>query len=634
MKNSRPFALFIALCIFIGFVWLYTQTRTVIHTFDALSYTQDVENKPLLELYHPHHLLYGVVGYGVVDMAESIGYEGRADQPIQALNALAGALGVVLLWGFGAAYSGKVWHTLPMALLMGLSYAYWFYASEVEVYTVAAVFIVACLWVLVRLEQTPTWQWAVALGLAHAGAVMFHQTNALFLIPVSLFIIMLPYEIPLKGRVLVIYGATLAVAVGVPYLGVGWQSGFRDVDGYYNWLTDYAQQGTWGSNLSLDSLSALREGLLDTISLTPIYGVVFYGLAIVGALLTRWRRSWLVLVISWLVLYGGFFWWWEPWNIEFWIVLLPLWAILMFGGATSARATARTSPAPPALAVVALVLAGLLVWEHYGVLRENTRVENDYYQQVTTALAPSLNEQDVVITRGNILDLYLPFYANHPASKVLSARQQSLDSILNTIRQAHVGGNLIYIDNLLLDEPLDGQRNPFGLTPETIEQIQAQYPITPTINYNGAIVFYSIGERTPPTTTEWIFSEHLAGWTAFGAANPRFESAGWCFTGGGDPWLESPPLSIDTQTITQVTIDLSLDGDAEYGQLFWHRPNEGLSEERSLRFSLESDRQTYTLDLSGQVGWQETIVFLRFDPIPENLDATACVYGIQLEPQE
>jgi hypothetical protein len=326
-----------------------------------------------------------------------------------------------------------------------------------------------------------------------------------------------------------------------------------------------------------------------------------------------------------MIPYGVFFWWWEPWNIEFWIVLLPLWALWMFSGLRAA----------PVIPVLAIVLAVLLFDAHYDPLREAANPQNDYYQQITLALQPHLMESDLVVTRGNILDLYLPFYADFPASNVISLRElsfadaESIETLMSRIDFAHRRGQIVYIDQLVLDETFDGQRNPFGLAEADINRVKNAFPISENVMYNGQNVFYSIGIRSVGPT--WIFDDHLAGWLEKGAGNPRFEDGGWCITGGGDPWLESPPLAIDAKSHTRLTVEMSIDRPAEYEQIFWRRADEGLDEARSLRFPLQIGRQTYTLDLSGREGWADSIVFLRLDPIPENLDVNACIYRISLE---
>lgn len=625
--------LWISLLIVGIFSLLYWYTRVQIHTFDALSYTHDVESKPFIELYHPHHLLYGPLGRIIFESAQGFGYEGRADAPIQALNAFAGALGVMILWHIGRQWTQTTVYSLAIACLMGVCYAYWLYASEVEVYTVAALFILLTIWGLGCYRRgvqqcAPTH--GIVLGLTCAGAVMFHQTNSLLILPVSLF---LAFHDP-QHRIgyLLRYWITLAIAVGVPYSLVGYASGFRSPDAYYTWLTDYAQTGVWGGNINGEGLRALREGLLDTVSPHPLAGVLFYGGAVLGFTL-GWRQlswGWRAFCLSWLLLYGGFFWWWEPWNIEFWISLLPLWALgwLALGQAFLATNHLNSS-AKYALQIAPMLLVGAIIAGQYSDLRRNADSDHDYYQQVTLALQPQLAPTDLVLTRGNILDLYLPFYAEHPPSQVLSLRNTPWEAIWPQLDHAYRRGQIIYLDSLLLDTLVDAQNNPFGLTEEQLEVFRP-LPIIEAIQYEEQTVFYSIGQRSAPSATAWRFDNQLHGWLEFGASDLSFELGSWCFTGGDDPWIESPPLQLNADDHPTVEITMLFDMEPNGPpQLFWRHAEEGWDEARSLKFTSDGGLHLYTLTLAGQTGWTGDIVGLRFDPRPGGTDLRTCLAKIE-----
>ena len=116
---------------------LYLATLTQVHTFDALSYVTSVERKPWTEVIHPHHLAYGPLGSLALQAGRWLGYAGGAALPMQLVNALAGALGVALFYGVVARATKRNDVALAATLLLGGSYAYWYYAVEIEVYTYA-----------------------------------------------------------------------------------------------------------------------------------------------------------------------------------------------------------------------------------------------------------------------------------------------------------------------------------------------------------------------------------------------------------------------------------------------------------------------------------------------------------------
>jgi hypothetical protein len=171
--------------VFLLTLLLYLGTLTQVHTFDALSYVTSVERKPWTQVFHPHHLAYGPLGLLAQALGGALGVRGAA-LPMQVLNALAGALGVALFFSLARRLTARADLALLAALLLGDAYAYWYYAVEIEVYTVATLFLIVCLWLMAALLERPGPRAALLLGLAQGGAVLFHQTNLLLCAPALL----------------------------------------------------------------------------------------------------------------------------------------------------------------------------------------------------------------------------------------------------------------------------------------------------------------------------------------------------------------------------------------------------------------------------------------------------------------
>ena len=160
---------------------VYAATLTDVHTYDAYSYAAAVQTKPVVETFHPHHLLYAPLGSAVNQLAQAFGYTGMALLPLQWLNALAGALGVTIWAWVVERLTQRRSLALLGAVLLGATFAWWRYAVEVEVYTLAALFLMLGLGFLLQILTTPLrlrlW---FGLAVAHAGAMLFHQTNVLW----------------------------------------------------------------------------------------------------------------------------------------------------------------------------------------------------------------------------------------------------------------------------------------------------------------------------------------------------------------------------------------------------------------------------------------------------------------------
>ena len=104
------------------------------------------------------------------------------------------------------------------------------------------------------------------LGLAQGGAILFHQTNALFCIPV-LVVLLASHAAARRAqlvgynwRLAAWYGGALALTVGLPYLFVGVVvSGFRGWGDFVAWLTEYARFMPTGFTPLTGSDSAIRS---------------------------------------------------------------------------------------------------------------------------------------------------------------------------------------------------------------------------------------------------------------------------------------------------------------------------------------------------------------------------------------
>jgi hypothetical protein len=639
---------------------LYFRTRTVIHTFDAVSYMWNVEVKPFGELFHPHHLLYAPVGQLAYHLAQNFGYTGHSDVPIQAVNALAGALGILFLWRFGVLWTGRAWASLGVSVAVGLCYAYWLYASEVEVYTLAAAFLTLSMWILAILDRHPDPAYGAALGLAHAGAIMFHQTNVLFAIPVTLFLLLHPNL--RRPSILAAYMGTGVLAVGIPYGLVIASSGLNSPDAISHWLTDYAQTGRWGGYLSLEHLPALQAGLAGSVACDAWLVGVFYSLTVMGIMFSAWRsfhdprhRIWSVFGGVWLVLYSVFFWWWEPFNIEFWIALLPVWGFWMMAGwpADTPIAHAEGPANRRALSLLRVIypivptaLAILLLFANLAPVRAAGDPNNDYYYLVTTALQPEMAPNDVVLTRGNILDVYIPFYTRHPGYLSLREveynaggdRTRLMADLTSQLDEALAVGKTIWVDQIVLDEVRSADRNPFGLLAAEIDALRTRYVLQPGVMLNGVNVFYSTPHQQGLDATSWSLDGTLSGWRAWGVASPRFEQGDWCFTGGGDPQLQSPPLELDASQWASIEMELMLEAERSYVQILWKTRDNDYSLTNSVQIDTEKGWHTYRVQLADVPGWSGTITRLRIDPVPgipetEGHSITACLRAVRLLPR-
>lgn len=634
LRNDR----LIAAAIFTGLLSLYLLTLTQVHTFDALSYVMSVERKPWTELFHPHHLAYGPFGSWMLALSRALGYDGGAALLMQLVNAAAGASGATLFYLTTRTATGRNDVALPAALLLGVAYAWWYYAVEIEVYTLAALFLIACLALMTH--QTPwTTHRCLALGIAQGGAVLFHQTNVLLCVPVALSALTdLRTTWNTNGPRAALgrwtgYAAALALVVASPYLYVMLVvSNFRTMEEMLAWLTEYARTGWWGGPLTGDTFTRLGAGLSDTLAQPGGYwfSLAFGGIAAWvwsrydrsrtgGQGYARSARVALAPLIAWLTTYGAFFAWWEPDNIEFWIASLPP-ACLLFAMAI-AQARPWSAPIWTSLAIV-----GVLAWINYDSISRRGDPETDLQRLIARELAMRSAPADLLIVPDGLQELYLPYYERR--ENFLSLNQALFDSggswdgacaaIRNRIAVVQRAGAAVIIANEALHPP------PRVLNRHGITQSQVDACFAP---YRETLTDLAFAEPLPPywrlpSATEmalmggWNFEQDALGWQAFNITSERFDG-GWRLQPGVDPALISPILSLDAHQVIAVEIRMANGTRARDAQLFYAGADGALSEERSVRWELAdtTDAMTYTIDLREAPGWRGTITRLRIDPV-------------------
>lgn len=682
----------ISLVAFVLWAAVYLLTLTDVHTYDALSYILDVERKPWRELFHAHHLAYGPLGALVSELAAGLGWMGGAERPLQIMNALAGALGAALF----AALAGR---TLPhvsraagalAGLLLGASYAYWYFAIEVEVYTIAAVLLVAALWLMLLLARKPALGLAVALGLIQGLAVLFHQTNVLLSLPalVALAFGLHAVEQPVVRRraagLLAAYGLPLALIVGGAYLGVGLGlSGLWGWGELFGWAAGYATTGFWGGPLGFERLPLLGRGLANTLA-QP--GGAWVGLALLTLLLLRWRglraapRGLVAISVSWLVVYGAFFVWWEPDNVEFWIASLPPFYLLVLGavfgsaevqrGRASVALAQRVSVAlRVGWAPLLLLLCGLWMLAANAVtIRARGDAERDLQRVVAAALAATSTPGDLLVLPDGLPELYLPFYAgreqvislNQAVAVVGSDWPRACGLIQGRIEDALASGYAVSIADAALwplpappgEPPTPAER--LGLSAATVAACYAAYapaltPLDLGLPAQGYARIAAAQELADGPG--WDFTRSRWGWQLANAEDLGLAlaacgvqagelcaelgaGAGWILRPGVDPHLTSPPLRIETARVAAIELRLAATTTARDAQLFFLDEAGQVAEERSLRWELApgAELQTYRLDLRTAPGWTGVVTGLRLDPVGVGDGGLVVVEAIRLLP--
>lgn len=643
--------------VFLVTLGVYLATRTHVHTFDALSYVLDVDRKPWQEVFHPHHLAYGLLGATLRGMLLAMGWQGSVMVPLQMVNALAGALGIALFFDLVRGVTRRVDLAFCAALLLGGSYAYWYYAVEIEVYTIAAVFLVLCLRLMIRLLKQPSLRlWAV-LGSVQAMAVLFHQTNVLLCVPIGCLLVYTAMNAdgnpwPRFWRHSVAYALPLVVLAGGAYLLVGVGiSRFYSWSELSGWMLSYAHTGWWGGAVTGESWSDLGMGLAHTLAYP---GGALLGLLLVGVLVLSLPRLWRAypmlsaLLACWLLVYGGFFVWWEPDNVEFWIASMPPAVLLLVLALTGAP---RFHPGVWVVAAVGITMAGV----NYDSISYRGDPVNDVHRHNARVLAEQSNPGDMLLVSDELLALYLPYYegrtyawslnqamfeAQGDWARACDLVHTHIDSALRHGVAVVVAKDVVWppVEPTPLNDPIV-QR--FGLSQGQVTACFAPYlPFLVSLDVGADVPAYL---RLPSpqemaVTTGWDFAYGRWGWQAERISDERFDQ-GWDFVPGVDPQLRSPRLALDTSRYSAIEMRLAATAattaTAKFELFFVTEQgvvDERVAVERTLERGNEQEyaTKTYGMTLEGREGWSGIVTGLRLDPIGEGDGGRVRVEWIRL----
>lgn len=650
MLRRRPDIRLVApLGLFLGMLLLYLATLTDVHTFDALSYASGVDLKPWTEMFHPHHLAYGPLGILALKVAQAAGYEGRAAVPLQVVNAVAGALGVALFFTTVRRVTQRIDLALVAALLLGSAYAYWYYSIEIEVYTIATLFLLICLELVIRQFGAPSRGRMLALGLVQGGAILFHQTNLLFCVPLVVGLLipvrdtagpahLAPVRDRLKGWW--IYALALGLCVALPYLFVGIVvSGFRSPDQFMAWMTEYARTGWWGGPITGKKWSDLGTGVAETLA-QP--GGALLWLLLAGLLLLHLRRiaagprPLLAVLLSWLLIYGGFFLWWEPNNIEFWIASLPPALLLL---ALALRGERRWAPG----VWIALAVAGTALGINYDSITRRGDSRTDLQRTIVSVLGRHSGPADLLLVPDGLIELYLPYYEERynylSLNALLYATSGNWDAACAQLRQRidsslHAGAAVFIADEVLNPPRLLLERHRFNA--EQVRDCLAPYSpdLQPLAMPENVPAYWRI-----PTAQEraeeagWSFAGSSQGWQAINAERSQF-AGGWLLSPDKDCMLISPLLHLDADHYAAIEIRLSNRTAAQRARLFYAGPDQQFSEEHSILWELQPTTQavSYRVDLRGRPGWEGIISRLRLDPALGGSGDEILIEHVQLIP--
>lgn len=447
---------------------------------DSINYLNGiVEGK---NLFHPHHLLYHVTAreYFLVLSSSLIS---TADHVlIESYTTIWGAAGLAVAYlMFRKRFGRTVDVSIAGTSVIGLSFGYWFYSTNIEVYTPPVFFILCCIYVLsrTRLQNRDIF----LLAVLHTFAILFHQVNVLFFPVVILVLFRSSAE--LRWNHMLRYSAiSITLVLGV-YAVIGLIfAGNNDFNEWVRWMRGYTHGHDYWKSLNSETpvnaaiglshafvgghflfeLPAIKAALSNSL---PGHGLedekflareIGPGLAIFLAICCLF----LVIAVTWLIIrfashvrsvkspkilmpliltlavYSIFFLFWMPEILEFWILQAVVFWLVLIGMVQFNRDRV-------ARIVLYLLPALLFCVNYFGSIRWLQSFKYDLFHSKVVELKTHLGPNDIIVMRDPwILRDYFKYYTN---AKVASFQYDSLNLRPDLIQTKKAGGKIFIINN-------------------------------------------------------------------------------------------------------------------------------------------------------------------------------------------
>ena len=440
---------FLLVYITVFLFYLFSLQQNFSSSHDAITYLVHItEGK---ELFHPHHLVFNASAW-VWLKAFSHLLPGIEDYYIiEAFNALWGS-GIILVsyLFFNRRFKKDSRYSAIASTVIAFSYGVWCYSTNVEVYAPSIFFSLLILYILSgeNLRKNSVYR----ISVLHIIAILFHQVNVL-LYPVILLVLFSRLDRKDFFR----QGLQYTLITGLLTLGMYIIAGVlfagkENSSTLWTWMTYYATEQDYWHPPGISSLlyamtgfghafigghfifrmpvtgRMISEGLsshgltdeaflvasmspgfawlLLILSLTLVMIMVYLLLSLLTRSVSLFRDQRLLYLplLSTFIIYSLFFLFWNPENLEFWILQsVIVWLVLLGSRASSSRKGLPLLPAVIAALLFVINYGGSMKW-----LQEK---EFDwFYKRVEGPAKISVPGDGIVLEDPWIIDGYTSYF--------------------------------------------------------------------------------------------------------------------------------------------------------------------------------------------------------------------------------
>ena len=448
------------LLITVGVLLLYAAFPSYLHLFDGVACAIAVELGDFKHLVHGNHLLYGIVGYAFHRLLFLAGLKLPALWTLQVLDSLLGAAAAGLMASTLLRARFSRFTAAFCSLGMAVSYAYWKWSLEANVYLLGVVFLMLALREAVDDRPNP-----YALAFWHALAMLAHAANALF-VPVALLALWRRRDSggdPRSDTAKYLLTAAAWVCAVYVAAAVMWVQPETASD-VKLWLMGSGALGpgrTWRWQGSETFLERVYHWVLSSgkaVSVLPWLGAPLWAAAYIAFFVSR-GKGWLFTLAGWVWLYAysALFMNWQPYNIIYRITDLPALWIMAAPVAEWLAATPRSSSPRTAEAVrsqwrslLGAYLCALFAVNLSFVILPDSRPENNAPLQEALWLKAATPENAWIAVENNG-QVYVPYFSHRSPLNLHLYRGREA-ALVSRIREIQRDEGPVFVTGELLDQ--------------------------------------------------------------------------------------------------------------------------------------------------------------------------------------
>ncbi|MFH1724274.1 MAG: hypothetical protein ABII00_06590 [Elusimicrobiota bacterium] len=437
-QSEIRFARLVPLLTGLGALALYLALPSHYYNFDGVACAIAVELGDLKHLVHGNHLLYGVAGHAFHQALLALGIPISALKALHLMDSLLGAAGAGLMCGLLRRQKFPDWIAALCAAGMAVTYGWWLWSLEAQVYILGTFFLLLSLDEALRDRPAP-----YRLALYHALAMLSHASHALFA-PVALYALWRSHaDRAGLRRALSRYLLTATIIVVAAYLAAAvWWVRPADMGELRVWLLGSAALGPgrtflwYNASGPIDAVTTWCETGARLVAPWRLLALPLWGAALWALAFARERRlvwsAWL-----WIPAYAPLFLTYEPYNLDYRLGdLIPLWLM-------AALAVRRLTEIPYGKAISLLYVLTLGTANLAAGILPASRAEGNRTLQKALWLAET-TPQDAWIAAMAYDEVYIPYFAlRHPLNlRYFQGREDALGA---RIRRLEGEGRPVYV---------------------------------------------------------------------------------------------------------------------------------------------------------------------------------------------